>query len=78
MKHYLMARAFADAAGERALEIDNKARVWTVTRGADGKLEGDVDLSLLLKLNPGHSAEQLADALMLAAALADIDETRAW
>jgi hypothetical protein len=59
-------------------DIDDKARVWTVTRGADGKLADELDVALLLKLNPDHSAEQIADALILAAATADIAASRAW
>jgi hypothetical protein len=79
MKHLLMDPAFPDVVGEWALqEIDSKARVWTLTRGADGKLSEEIDLPRLLKLNPGHSVEQIADALVLAAAIADIEETRTW
>jgi hypothetical protein len=79
VKHLLMHPAFPDIVGEWALEeISDEARVWTVTRGADGKLAEELDLSLLLKLNPNHSAAQIADALVLAAAAADIAETRVW
>jgi hypothetical protein len=71
--------AFPDLVGEWALqEIDSKARVWTLTRGDDGKLAEEIDLPRLLRLNPGHSAEQIADALVLAAGITDIEETRAW
>ena len=79
MKHLLMDPAFPDLVGDWAGEsLDDKAKVWTLTRGSDGRLEEELDLSLLMKLNPGHSLEQIADALVLAAAAADIAETRVW
>jgi hypothetical protein len=79
VKHLLMDPAFPDLVGEWALqEIDSRARVWTLTRGADGTLAEEFDLERLLKLNPGQSAEQIADALVVAAGIADIEETRAW
>lgn len=71
--------AFPDLVGEWALrEINCKARVWTLTRGADGKVSEEIDLPRLLKLNPDHGPEQIADALVLAAAIADVEEARAW
>jgi hypothetical protein len=78
LRHVLINPAFPDLVAEAAIEIDDKARVWSLTRGADGKLEEELDFSLLLELNPGHSAEQIADALVLAAAMADIEDTRLW
>lgn len=78
MKHSLMNPAFPDLIEATVAEVTDKARVWTVTRGEDGKLAEELDLDRLLKLNPGHSAEQIADALVLAAAMADIEETRIW
>ena len=58
--------------------IDDKARVWVVVRGKDGKLQEELDPAFLLKLNPGRSAEQIADALVLAAGTIDVEETRLW
>ena len=58
--------------------IDDKARVWVVMRGDDGRLQEEVDPRFLLNLNPGHSAEQIADALVLAAGTMDVEETRLW
>ena len=78
MKHSLMNPAFPDLVEAAVAEVTDNARVWTVTRGEDGKLAEELDLDRLLKLNPGHSAEQIADALVLAAAMADIEETRIW
>lgn len=59
-------------------EIDDRARVWIVTRGSDGRLEERFDPGLLVKLNPGYSAEQIADALVIAAGSFDLAETRLW
>ena len=78
MKHSLMNPAFPDLVEAAVAEVTDNARVWTVTRGEVGKLAEELDLDRLLKLNPGHSAEQIADALVLAAAMADIEETRIW
>ena len=59
--------AFPDLVGELAeQEIDDGARVWTVTRGTDGKLEE--------RLDPAR----LADALTVAEGLRDIAATRVW
>jgi hypothetical protein len=67
MRHLLMTPAFPDIIGEWAdNQIDDKARVWTVIRGADGQLEECLDPDLL------------ADALMKAAGEREIAATRAW
>lgn len=59
-------------------KIDSKARVWVVMRGPDGKLQDELDPQLLTSLNPGLSAEEIADALVIAAGTAEIAETRLW
>jgi hypothetical protein len=67
MRHLLMDPAFPDLVGEWAEEqIDDRARVWVVTRGADGGLEERLDPALL------------ADALTVAEGLRDIAATRVW
>ena len=58
--------------------IDDAARVWIVTRGADGGLQEEFDPTLLARLNPGYSAEQVADALVVAAGRMDVSQNRAW
>jgi len=78
VKHLLMHPAFPDLVEAAVAEVTDKARVWSVTLGEDGKLEEELDLDRLMKLNPGHSPEQIADALVLAAAMADVEETRIW
>jgi hypothetical protein len=55
--------------------IDSKARVWTVKRGTDGKLKGELDRQLLASLYPGLSDEEIA---VIAAGTAEIAETRVW
>jgi len=37
--------------------IDKKARVWTVRRGGDGKLEEELNLEQLMTLSRDYSAE---------------------
>ena len=59
-------------------QIDDKDRVWTVRRGADGRLHEQLDAKLLARIHPGLSAEEIADALVIAAGEAEIDENRAW
>jgi hypothetical protein len=59
--------AFPDLVGEWADEqIDDRARVWVVTRGPDGRLEERLDPTLL------------ADALTVAEGLREIAATRVW
>jgi hypothetical protein len=59
-------------------QIDDKARVWIVTRGNDGRLEEDFDAGLLARLNPGHSAQEIANLLVTAAGEMDVAENRLW
>ena len=67
MRHLLMNPHFPDIVGELAQErIDDRARVWTVTRGEDGMLEERLDTAAL------------ADTLLIAVALQEIAENRAW
>ena len=59
-------------------KIDGKERVWVVKRGPDGKLKGQLDPQLFAALHPELTADELADALVIAAGTAEIAETRAW
>jgi len=52
--------------------IRDKARVWNVTRGIDGKLEAELDERLLGTLDP------MAEAIIRAAAKNDIAANRTW
>ena len=44
-------------------KIDNRARVWVVTLGPDGRLEDRIDPDLIARLADGASAEEIAKAL---------------
>ena len=59
-------------------KIDDKAHVWTVRRGRDGRLEEELDPTLLERINAGRAALELADEELIAAARRDIEESRAW
>jgi hypothetical protein len=53
-------------------KIDDRARVWTITRGTDGRLREELDEGILATLDP------LADALVVAAGEQDIADNRVW
>ena len=79
MKHLLMDPAFPDIVGQRAaIEIDDRARVWTVTRGTDGRLEERLNENFLAVVETAQSAEEIADEVIIAAGLQEIAETRVW
>ena len=79
MKHLLMDPAFPDIVGAWAeQEVDDRAKIWTVTRGADGKLAERIDPSFLATLEKAQSVEELADAIVAAAARKEIEESRVW
>jgi len=53
--------------------IDDKARVWVVTLGADGRLEEQLDPALLARLIDARSSEDVTEVL------ADtVARTRTW
>ena len=58
--------------------IDDRARVWIVMRGPDMRLKEELDPNLLAKLNPAHTAEEIADTLVQAAGAMEVAETRVW
>jgi hypothetical protein len=75
----LMDPAFPDIVGAWAAEhIDDRAKVWTLSRGAGGKLEEQLDESFLAKLEKAETVEEIADAILAAAAEREIAETRVW
>ena len=59
-------------------KIDDKARVWIVTRGSDGRLEDRVNPQFLTQLGAACSAQDVADVLAIAAGQAEVGENRAW
>ena len=53
--------------------IGDRARVWTVTLGSDGKLTAELDPDLLARLTEARSDEQVTEVLA-----AEVARTRAW
>ena len=53
--------------------IDDRDRVWTVTRGKDGRLKAELDPILLERLAEARSAKEVVDVLS-----DEIARTRAW
>jgi hypothetical protein len=71
--------AFPDVVGAwAAQEIDDRAKVWTLSRGADGRLEERLDPTFLETLEKAETLEELADAIAAAAARREIEESRVW
>jgi hypothetical protein len=71
--------AFPDIVGEWASQnIDDKAHVWTVTRGLDGRLEDRLDPTFLAMVDEMQPLEEILVALVRAAAEQDIADTRIW
>jgi hypothetical protein len=71
--------AFPDVVGEWAAEqIDDRAKVWTVSKGTDGRLEERLDKSFLARLEQAETPEEIAEAILAAAAERQIAETRVW
>jgi hypothetical protein len=67
--------AFPDIVGEWASQnIDDKAHVWTVTRG----LEDRLDPTFLAMVDEMQPLEEILVALVRAAAEQDIADTRIW
>jgi hypothetical protein len=59
-------------------KIDEKARVWVITRGPNGRLEERLDPQFLTSLGNAASAEEIANLIAVAAGQMEIAETRAW
>jgi hypothetical protein len=71
--------AFPDIVGEYAgAQIDDRARVWIVERGADGRLEERLDPSFLEAFDEAEEVDEFVEALVLAAAQNDIAQSRIW
>lgn len=71
--------AFPDTVGEYAgAQIDDRARVWIVERGADGRLEERLDPSFLEAFDEAEEVDEFVEALVLAAAQNDIAQSRIW
>ena len=59
-------------------KVGDDARVWVVTRGLGGRLQHEVDPELFAALHPGASAEEIAEAFVIAAGTAEVAQTRVW
>jgi hypothetical protein len=71
--------AFPDIVGDwAASQVGDRAKVWTVSRSADGKLEERLDDSFIAQLEQAESVEDMVDVILAAAARQDIDRSRAW
>jgi hypothetical protein len=71
--------AFPDVVGKWAEQaIDDRAKVWTLARGADGRLEDRLDPTFLETLEKAESVEDLAEAIAASAARREIEATRVW
>jgi hypothetical protein len=75
----LMDPAFPDIVGAWAAEqIDDRAKVWSLSRGTDGKLKEQLDESFLARLQDAESVEELVDAIVASAGRREIEQSRAW
>jgi hypothetical protein len=63
---------------QRLQPIDDKARVWVVMRGQDGRLHEQLDPSRVDYLHPSQSAQEVADALTTIAGELEIASSRLW
>jgi hypothetical protein len=71
--------AFPDIVGEWAeQEVDDHAKVWTITRGTDGRLADQIDPSFLIHADDVQLPDGIVDALIAAAARRDIEDSRVW
>jgi len=62
----------------RLEKIDDKARVWIVTRDLEGELQHELDPQFLSAIGAAATAEEVADVIAIAAGQLELAETRAW
>jgi hypothetical protein len=63
---------------QRIENVNDKARVWIVRRAPDGRLQEQLDPRFLAGLNPGQSAEDVADTLITVAGELEMASSRLW
>lgn len=79
MRHLLIDPAFPDIVGQQAAEqIDDRARVWIVERGDDGRLEECLDPSFLDGLEESVEVDRFVEVVIVTAAEQHVAETRIW
>lgn len=64
-------------------KIDDKARVWILTRGDDGKLHECIDKTrfdpqFLSAIGAAATADEVADVIAVAAGRLELAQNRAW
>ena len=59
-------------------KISDRARVWVVTLGTDGRLQEQLDPQFLNSLGTACSSEEVADILVNAAGEMELAENRLW
>ena len=59
-------------------KLDDKARVWMITRGSDGRLQECLDPHFLTQLGAACTAEDVANILAVAAGQEEVRQNRAW
>ena len=59
-------------------KIDDKARVWILSRGPDGRLQEELDPQFLSVIGAAATAEDVADVIAIAAGRMELAETRLW
>jgi hypothetical protein len=63
---------------QRVDNIDDKAPVWVVMRGPDGRLQDQLDLNSAAALYPAQSAEEIAETLVTVAGEMEMASSRLW
>ena len=59
-------------------KIDDKARVWILSRGPDGRLQEELDPQFLSVIGAAATAEDVADVIAIAAGRMELAENRLW
>jgi len=59
-------------------KIDDKARVWILSRDSSGRLQEQLDPQFLSALGAAHTAEDIADVIAIAAGEMELAGNRVW
>jgi hypothetical protein len=79
MRHLLMDPAFPNVVEQwAAASVDDRARVWTITRGRNGRLDERLDPDFLKDLEAAESLDEFAEAILTYAAVLDVEQSRVW
>ena len=58
--------------------IKDTAKIWIVSGGEDAKLQQEFDPQFLMALGSAHSAEEIANVLVIEAGRIEVAESRLW